>query len=305
MKCFTTALLAFFFTSGVYATTVGVAAIFRDEGPYLEEWIEYHKTIGVKKFWLYNHYSSDNYKEVLKKYIDDGIVVLEDIFEHKGKARHVQPFLFGKSIKYARGEVEWLAFIDLDEFIVPMVQKDLPTTLEKHFSSASQVYVNWKHFGTSYKWLDKDANVLKNLTRAAVDNHDSHKVGKSIVKVADALPDKVWYLHFCPVLKGKKTVHGDASIFNGNDYDCWKTGRFDLSTYLMPKYKYLRINHYWTRDENWWINQKIPRIVDKGYLPNIKNYWEQYKEFNQVEDKFIINFLKSNHTKFFNNYITQ
>ena len=55
-------------TSYQYDITVG--AIFQNEAPYLKEWIDYHKSVGVDHFVLYNHFSKDNYEEVLYPYIN-------------------------------------------------------------------------------------------------------------------------------------------------------------------------------------------------------------------------------------------
>ena len=48
-----------------------IIAIVKNEGKYIEEWIDYHKLIGFEKFYIYNNESSDNTESVLKKYIDD------------------------------------------------------------------------------------------------------------------------------------------------------------------------------------------------------------------------------------------
>ena len=55
---------------------LGLAAIIKNEAPYIVEWIEYYKLLGVEKFWLYSNNSSDNIKEVLAPYISDGCVKL-------------------------------------------------------------------------------------------------------------------------------------------------------------------------------------------------------------------------------------
>ena len=53
-----------------------ICAIFKNESPYLREWIEYHLMIGFDHLYLYNNFSSDNYKEVLQPYIDKNAVTL-------------------------------------------------------------------------------------------------------------------------------------------------------------------------------------------------------------------------------------
>jgi hypothetical protein len=40
---------------------LSICAIFKDEAPYLQEWIEFHRLLGVEKFYLYNNNSRDNF----------------------------------------------------------------------------------------------------------------------------------------------------------------------------------------------------------------------------------------------------
>ena len=47
-----------------------ITAIFKNEGHYLKEWLDYHLLAGVEHFYLYNNDSTDNYKEVLAPYIE-------------------------------------------------------------------------------------------------------------------------------------------------------------------------------------------------------------------------------------------
>lgn len=39
---------------------LSICAIMKDEGPYLVEWLEFHKLVGVEKFYLYDNSSNDN-----------------------------------------------------------------------------------------------------------------------------------------------------------------------------------------------------------------------------------------------------
>ena len=48
---------------------VSLCLIFKNEAPFLKEWLDYHLTIGVSHFYLYNNNSDDNYLDVIKPYI--------------------------------------------------------------------------------------------------------------------------------------------------------------------------------------------------------------------------------------------
>ena len=54
--------------------SLAIVANFRDEAQYLPEWIEFHKLMGVSKFYLREHVSTEGLK-VLSQYIDQGLVV--------------------------------------------------------------------------------------------------------------------------------------------------------------------------------------------------------------------------------------
>ena len=58
---------------------LAVTAIFKNEGRYLKEWLDYHLFAGVEHFYLYNNDSSDNYAEVLAPYIEKNLVTLTDV----------------------------------------------------------------------------------------------------------------------------------------------------------------------------------------------------------------------------------
>ena len=49
---------------------LSICAIYRDEAPYLAEWIEFHRLVGVERFFLYDHMSQDHHLEVLAPYLN-------------------------------------------------------------------------------------------------------------------------------------------------------------------------------------------------------------------------------------------
>jgi hypothetical protein len=43
-----------------YPFYLAMCAIAKNEGRYLQEWIEYHKLLGVEMFYIYDNESTDN-----------------------------------------------------------------------------------------------------------------------------------------------------------------------------------------------------------------------------------------------------
>src|SRR2546425_7193021 len=99
---------------------LAIASQFRDEAPYLKEWVEYHHMVGVDHFWLYNNSSKDNWEEALQPYVDSGLV---EVFYWPSETCNYQEFhteANKDALRRAKGNTKWVALIDIDEFLVPM-----------------------------------------------------------------------------------------------------------------------------------------------------------------------------------------
>lgn len=279
-------------TKNEYPYYLSVMAVFKNEGPYLKEWIEYHRLVGVEHFYLYNNNSTDNYLEVLAPYISTNIVELTDWpttrttpFENQVEA--LNHCLATK----CRGSTFWLAHIDLDEFIVPVEKSDLISFLSEfdEQTHVGGIKMNWQNYGTS--WLPsipKDKLMIESLILKGPSdfngvNHDglySNFVVKLIVK-----PHTIDY----------HTVHQVN----------YKSGFFSLpignlrgvEVYQPIKIDQIRLNHYMTKATDWLHQVKLPRleIYFNSYAGYPKNTTLRYKEglneLNQVEDRIMDKFI--------------
>lgn len=133
---------------------VAVCAIFKNEAPYLKEWIEFNHIIGVEHFYLYNNNSEDDYISVLKPYINSGLVTLT-----QWPKNQAQMECYNDCITNYREETRWLGFIDIDEFIVPVEMNNIYEFLKPFEKNRGSVKIYWKMFGTS-GLLDRDLNTL-------------------------------------------------------------------------------------------------------------------------------------------------
>ena len=116
--------------------------MFKDEAPYLREWLEYHLMVGVDHFYLYDNNSTDGYKSVIESYLNEGLVTLIHWPEE-----HAQVKGYEDCIKRFQDQSDWIGFIDVDEFIVPVAEESLVTFLDR-FSARPAVLVYWRFFGS-------------------------------------------------------------------------------------------------------------------------------------------------------------
>ncbi|MES2200114.1 MAG: glycosyltransferase family 92 protein [Chlamydiota bacterium] len=264
------------------AYEVVVASMFRNTAPYLKEWVEYHKMVGVDHFWLYNDASTDNWEEVLQPYIEEGLVEVFYWPASGGFWVPAQMAAFADGARRALGVAKWIALIDQDEFLLPVLDKTIPECLKRRFSDAPAIYVNWLNFGTSGISLEEESPMLFRLTACSKKTHSRNAVGKSIFRPECADIGQMWSPHFCPLKPGYSYVNGD----------CKKTliaVGSDLKTDGEHHSKYIRINHYAHRDEKYFFNIRLPRDSERGLM------LKHYKEYNKERDYTIVDFIKRNH----------
>lgn len=230
-----------------YHYEVAACTVFQNEAPYLKEWIEYHRLIGVEHFYLANHQSTDNYLEVLAPYIEEGIVELFDLpYQYEGVSvwTKIQTKGLNMCLDRARKKAHWLCILDLDEFLVMYYANHLKQLLPMYAGYAGLV-VNWQLFGTSHVTsIPEDRLLIETLTWKGEMNDVENLFIKSIVQ-----PDRVKKVadpHFCIY----KEQHFAVTAYEA-------PAHFSRSSYVIVDP--ICINHYWTRDETYLHTQKIPR----------------------------------------------
>lgn len=121
---------------------ISILLIVKDEHFYLEEFICYHLFIGVDHFYIYDNGSAIPVSETLSQYLK-----LCTIVNFPGCGKQLEAY--NHFIRNYSGETEWIAPIDIDEFIVLKQDKNLRDFLRK-YSSIDCIAINWRCFGDSY-----------------------------------------------------------------------------------------------------------------------------------------------------------
>ena len=229
-------------------------AIFQNEDRFLKEWIDFHLALGVDHFYLYNNLSKDNYRQVLQPYVDRGIVDLYD-WPYASKDQNnwtkIQSAAYREGIKLAKETSEWVAIIDTDEFLFPMKEESIPAFL-KSYEDASGIFVNWLIYGTSHVPKLADCSLMiETLDHRAPQNEEMNTYCKSIFRPSRVLncidPHHViFYPWYYAVDPDRRIMH-------------WEFHK--RHPVLVDK---IRINHYWSRDEEFFISQKLSRYAHWG-----------------------------------------
>ena len=146
---------------------LSVCSIYRDHAEYLREWIEFHRLVGVERFFLYDNESSDDHREVLAPYVEKDIVVIHDWPTPASVDRGVPWGIiaaFNDCLERHRHDSRWLAFIDIDEFLFSPTGKALPEVLAG-YEQYPGVCVTRADFGTSGHQSKPPGLVTENFLR--------------------------------------------------------------------------------------------------------------------------------------------
>jgi hypothetical protein len=164
----------------VYPIELAICAIAKNEARYLLEWIAYHRVVGVEHFLIFDNDSNDGTSEMLEKLTETGFV--ERVSWPNGEdGGPPQLAAYGEGLNRLRDRAKWIAFIDLDEFLLPLQSDDVKEVL-RDFEDAAGLVVPWRIFGSSGEEIWRDEPVITRFTHRAPDDHSVNNSVKTIVR---------------------------------------------------------------------------------------------------------------------------
>ena len=241
---------------------LSVCAIAKNEGPYFMEWIEWHLGQGVDKFYIYDNESTDGTREILEPYIRQGIV---EYVDWPGCRRQLAAY--DDCLARHRFDSRWIAFIDLDEFIVPLQDASIPTFLRR-FESFPAVEINWLCYGSGGQQQKTAGTMMERFRHHSQPGHVLNRHVKSIVN-----PRRVYNMIGC---HEAARISGQAADSHGQPI----TRNFRQRE---PQQDVIRINHYAVRSFQE-FQEKQARGRASGKQREVKlDYFKQY-DLNDIED---------------------
>jgi hypothetical protein len=215
---------------------LAVCAIYRDEAPYLREWIEFHRLVGVERFFLYDHESVDAHLAVLAPYLEGGIVEVSPAPEFPWQTRS-----YTDCLQRHADDARWIAFIDIDEFLFSPLGRPVSDVL-REYERWPGVGVNWVNFGSSGHRDQPPGLVIGSYPYRAI-SPDGERTVKSVVDPTRAVraldAHSFDYRDGHAVDERRRAITGDP--------------RFRSESASVER---LRINHYTTKSESEWRKKR-------------------------------------------------
>ena len=232
---------------------IAITAIIKNEGRYLQEWIDYHLLVGIEHFYLYNNGSTDNTSEVLKPYIEKGIV---DLIYFPGQVKQLASY--HDSLRRHRNECKYMAVIDGDEFIRPMDKsRNIYDVIEGIISAVNDknavgISLLWRTFGSSrFSKKPTGGGVINNYLYRSEDKFNWN--AKVIIN-----PRKIIFFmnpHSVSLIRGDYIV---------NEQTIGSTAAENTRT---PQN--ICIHHYYTKSKEEWIERRSLGKADIVHIDKI------------------------------------
>lgn len=133
-----------------YNGKVLLCCIGKMENLYIREFVEYHKQLGFDNICLYDNNDPDgeHFEDVIGDYIKSGYVILKDV---RGKKLAQMPS-YTQCYNEYKDKYDWIAFIDIDEFIHLDNGETIKSFLSKdifNINGVNCVRLMWKQFDDS------------------------------------------------------------------------------------------------------------------------------------------------------------
>lgn len=243
----------------------GICAIAKKEHDYIPEWIEHHLSIGFDIIYFYdnNDVGDDRQLAVLQPYIDQHKVVYTNI---QG-ARTAQMLVY--NLAYNICDCMYMAFIDLDEFIVFNPDQSIQTI--DQLMTSNYIHLSWEVYGDNdlvYKddrpCLERFATPLDHQFCSSYSFPENYHV-KSILRTDLNIK---WKNPHYPVSR-EICRNAAGNIVDGS------------SPFMTPDYSVCWIKHFYTKTAEEYIANKFYRThadTDTGNFEYDMNVFFKYNK---------------------------
>lgn len=289
---------------------LAVCTIQRDNAKRVREWIVYHSLVGVSKFYFLSHMPDHETRMEISKLVNEGYDI--EYFEHNHIDEKgwypIQIKFYDHVYKTYQHLHKWIAFIDADEFLVPVQETNLSETLARYENEKlSALGVYWMCYGSSGHMFEPEGLIIENYKYRMEANHllasdqDNLRLAfpnkhiKSIVKCGD--PDIACYPGNMHMFKSSLGPLGTCDELLRPFYQNPPYFFYDYNRY--PSHKFIRINHYVVQSFEHYILKKSEyrrNIFGESFLlmhpskNHTKTFWEDYDVndvYDDIMDKYI------------------
>lgn len=148
---------------------VAIITCMKNEGPFILEWLAYHRAIGVNRFIVYTNDCNDGTDTFLDLLQEKGILQHRDNpFKGTGLKPQHAALQAGEKEEIIKG-ADWVISMDVDEFINIKTGNGTLKALFEAVPNANLISCTWRLFGNSDVHEYADEPLMAQFTRCALE----------------------------------------------------------------------------------------------------------------------------------------
>lgn len=254
---------------------ISIIAIAKNENLYINEWINHHLSLGFDKIIVADNNNSNS--EKISDVVNNPNVIIENYHDVIG----VQPIAYTELFLKYKEQFDWIAFIDIDEFIFldEKYNNNIKNFLSlSPFNEANIIKLCWKIYTTNtelnvknnnYNVIDRfkdihisgEENFAKSIINTSIEWHNGHISGHGYYRISENVltsdGNLCDYNHIMINKPKGKPIYDNAWI---NHYPTKTIGEFIKQKYFRggPNYnnrRYSRLSYFFK------YNNENPEII--------------------------------------------
>lgn len=153
---------------------MAIVLIVRNEARHIAEWARFHHMAGVTHFLVYDNGSTDGTITAIRSALPAEALTVIPWAQRRfrtitGREIHNQVLAYAHALLNFGSAYRWMAFIDVDEFLVPVTARSIPEAMQG-LEGAAHVSLPWQMFGRGGNTTPPEGGVVANYLHRARDS---------------------------------------------------------------------------------------------------------------------------------------
>jgi hypothetical protein len=243
---------------------IAIAATVKNEAAHIGEWARFHHAAGVRHFIIYDDACTDGTPDILRDTLPAQALTVIPWAQRLTDARlwremHNQVLAYAHAASNFGPAYRWMAFIDVDEFLIPVEADNLDQALAP-LENVPNLSLPWHMFGTCGHETPPQGGILRNYRHRARDPMGDAPGLRAFKCIVDPCRLTALRVHSMETDGSAQTWNDQGVPFALTDRD--KPGFYSAG--------HIQLNHYYTRSM-----AELEAKITRG--PNLRGKADQYR----------------------------
>lgn len=256
-------------------TKLAVSSIQRNHSRHLLEWLAWYQIMGVDKFYIYDHMSTDDTFEIWQKLSRHFDITLHQVSGHSAGPYYLNHYIANYRMN---NQQDWIIQADADEFYVPTDHDNLVAALDTfRDKKLSCLGIYWVMFGSNGQIEWEPGLVVETYVRRGPMKHFLNHHIKSIVRCGP---------------EGGQTMYSAGHHMMSTEFGTYDTqGRLITQPLNYPgeiTHDCIRLHHYYNKSLEYFrtVKQVVGQRADRPPGADGSEISEEFWRSQDLNDEY-------------------